>query len=286
MAKLTENQALKMLKDGTKKSGFVKGGQNKPPRECGNCIWQGLGSCGHPLVLADPANTARNDYDRFPVDEDDCSDFFQSRGNVLLWIVRHGATITDTKGQHGGWQNDPLNEEGQRQVALTKKFMEGKPYKHVFSSDMLRAIQTAKIISGQDPEQDKTIRPWDVGAFTGKDSDLYKEQFNEYVKHPARQIPGGESLAEFSARCWKAIQKYIEFARENGPCLIVCHSRDFSQFKNQIEGKNEFEKPESWDKVAEGGVMVVLDEVNDGKHELKVEIVYNRGDEGALNFAS
>lgn len=284
MAKMDEKQALVMLKDGTKGSGFVRGGQNKPPRQCSNCIWMGMGSCGHPLVLADPANTARNDYDRFPVDADDCSDFFQSQGNVLLWIIRHGATITDTQGKHGGWQNDPLNEEGRKQIELTKKFMEDKPYKHVFSSDMLRAVQTAKIITGQDPEQDKILRPWDVGAFTGKDSDLYKEQFEEYMKHPARQIPGGESMAEFAARMWQAITKYIAFARENGPCVIVCHSRDFSQFKNQIEGKNEFDKPDKWDKVAEGGVMVILDDHD--THELKVEIVYNRGDEGEINFAS
>lgn len=282
MAKLTQIE----LKDGTEKSGFVHGGQNMPPRECGNCIWSGLGSCGHPIVLADPENSARNDYDRFPVDDDDCSDYFQSRKNVLLWVIRHGATITDIQGKHGGWQNDPLNETGKQQVELTKKFMDGKPYKHVFSSDMARAIETAKIISGKAPEQDKLLRPWDVGAFTGKDSDLYKEQFEEFLKHPARQIPGGESLAEFAGRMHKVLEKYVSFARENGPCLIVCHSRNFSQFKNQIEDKNEFDKPDAWDKVAEGGVLVVLDEVKDDVHSLKVEIVFNRGDEGKLNFAS
>lgn len=280
--KMDIDVAVSELKDGTKKSGFVHGKQNMPPRQCGNCIWMGMASCGHPLVLADPENSARNDYDRFPVDEDDCSDFFQSQKNVLLWIVRHGATITDVQGKHGGWQNDPLNDVGKQQVALTKKFMEGKPYKHVFSSDMIRATETAHMISGEAPEKDQMLRPWDVGAFTGKDSEVYKEQFDEFLKHPARVIPGGESLAEFAGRMYRVLEKYVTFARENGPCLIVCHSRNFSQFKNQVENKNEFDKPDDWDKVAEGGVMAVLDE--DG--ELKVQIVFNRGDEGELNFNS
>ena len=270
------------LKDGTEKSGFVRGGQNKPPRECGNCIWMGMDSCGHPLVLADPANSARNDDNRFPVDADDCSDYFQSRGNVLLWIVRHGATVTDVQGKHGGWQNDPLNDTGRKQAQEAKRYLEGKTFKHVFSSDMARAVETAKIVSGTDPEQDKWLRPWDVGVFTGRDSDLYKEQFKVFLKHPAREIPGGESFAEYAARMHKVLLKYIDFARENGPTLLVCHSRNFSQFKKQIENKNEFDKPDDWDKVSEGGIMTVLDE--DG--ELKAEIVFNRGDEGQLNFAS
>lgn len=271
------------LTDGTKQSGFVTGSENKPPRECGNCIWMAFGSCGHPLVLADPENTARDDYDRFPVDADDCSNAFQSRGNVLLWIVRHGATVTDVQGKHGGWQNDPLNETGKQQAELAKKYMDGKPVKAVYSSDMVRAVETAKIVFGTEPERDALLRPWDVGAFTGKDTDVYKEHFKEYLKHPARQIPGGESLAEFAQRMHQALNKYVSLAREDGPIGIVMHSRDFSQFKKQIEDDNEFEKPEDHDKVGEGGIMVVL-EGKDGK--LKVEIVFQRGDNGETKLGS
>lgn len=274
------------LTDGTEQSGFVRGGENKPPRQCSHCVWFAFKSCGHPLVLADPENQARNDEDRFPVDEDDCSNAFQSNGNALLYIVRHGATITDLQGKHGGLQNDPLNETGRQQAAKAKKYLGDRVIKHAFSSDMARAIETAHIIFGEVPEQDKALQPWDVGFFTGKDHDLYKEQFKVFLKHPAREIPGGESMAAYADRMHKALLKYIAFARENGPTLLVCHSRNFSQFKKQLENKNEFDKPDDWDKVAEGGIMVVLDEVKEGVHELKVEIVYNRGDNGEINFHS
>ena len=275
------------LRDGTKTSGFVRGGQNRPPRECGNCIWVGMESCGHPLVLEDEENSLRNDYDRFPVDGDDCCNNFQSQGNVLLYIVRHGATVTDVQGKHGGWQNDPLNEVGRGQARLAKLFLEGKKFGPVYSSDMSRAIETAKIISGQDPMQDKQLRPWDVGIFTGKDHDLYEKEFKVYLDHPTREIPDGESMAAFATRMHKALIKYIAEARERKvPGLIVCHSRNFSQFKRQLENKDELDHPDEWDKVNEGGIMTVLDEVTDGKHELKVEIVFNRGDEGKINFGS
>jgi len=271
------------LKDGTKFSGFVHGGENKPPRECGNCIWMGFASCGHPVVLQDPKLKDKlNDLERFPVDNDDCCDFFQSKGNVLLWIVRHGATIPDEQGKHGGWQDDRLSDTGLRQAQQARDYMQDKNYKHVFSSDMARAVSTAKIISGRDPYKDPELRPWDVGIFTGKDHDAYEDQFQVFLDHPAREIPDGESMAEYAVRMHKALLKYIAFARANGPCLLVCHSRNFSQFKKQIEGVNEFDKPDKFDKVKEGGIMTILDE----KGELKVEIVFNRGDEGDVNFAT
>ena len=268
------------LKDGTKKSGFVGGAQNVPPRSCSNCIWQGMGSCGHPIVVADPEALPKNDDNRVIVNPDDCSDFFQSLGNVLLYIVRHGVTTPDTQGVHGGWQDDPLNAEGKKQAERAKKYLEGKDIDNVFSSDMARSVETAKIITGQNPEKDPALRPWDVGVFTGKDHDLYKQQFKHYLDHPMQSIPDGESMADFADRIRRTLEKYIAFARENGPTLLVCHSRNFSVIKRVIENKNQFDKPDEWDKVREGGIMTILDE--DG--ELKVEIVYNRGDEADVNF--
>lgn len=282
---MADSVARSEIKDGTKQAGFVRGKQNKPPRWCENCIWMGFASCGHPIVVSDP-DLKLNDMDRVPVDGDDCCDNFQSLGNVILWIVRHGSTHNDQLGKHGGWQDDPLDAIGRKDAEQARKYLEGKKFKHVFSSDMSRAHETAKIIApGHGVETDKVLRPWDVGIFTGKDHDLYKKQFKIFLDHPAREIPQGESFAEYAARMHKALLKYITYAKENGPTLVVTHSRNFSQFKKQIENKNEFEKPEDWDKVAEGGIMAVLDE--DG--ELKCEIVWNRGDEKELkelNFAS
>ena len=279
---MADKMAPEELKDGTKESGFVRGGQNIPPRQCGNCIWMGFGSCGHPTVVADP-ELPRNSEGRVPVDVDDCCDSFQSQKNVLLYIVRHGSTTTDTAGKHGGWQNDPLNAEGTQQAQQARRFMEGKKFREVFCSDMERAVQTAKIVAPHIlPERDPQLRPWDVGIFTGKDHDTYKKQFDVYLDHPARVIPDGESMAEYAVRMHKVLLKYIQMAKESGPLLLVCHSRNFSQFKKQIENENEFDEPEKWDRVKEGGVMTVLDE----DPELKVEIVFNRGDETDINYGS
>jgi broad specificity phosphatase PhoE len=272
------------MADGTKQSGFVTGSQNKPPRECGNCIWMAFASCGHPSIVSDKELKDRLNADgRVKVDEDDCSNHFQSQGNVLLWIVRHGVTTPDELGLHGGWIDDPLNDAGKQQAEDAKKYLAGKKFKHVISSDMDRAQETAGIIAPDHKRYvDKQLRPWDVGKFSGKDHDIYKDEFESYIKHPTVQIPDGESMAQFGMRMHSVLMKYVEFAKKNGPTLLVTHSRNFTQFKKHIEDKNEFKKPNDWDKVREGGIMVVLDE--DGF--LKVEIVYNRGDEADVNFSS
>lgn len=275
------------MQDGTKESGFVTGSQNHPPRECGNCIWMGLGSCGHPKVVADPElEDKRSDVSgRVTVDEDDCCNHFQSQGNVLLYVVRHGVTTPDELGVRGGWNDDPINETGKQQAEDVRDYLKGKTFKHVISSDMDRAQETAAIIAPNHKRYtDQQLRPWDVGKFAGKDHDLYKDEFDQYQKHPSMKIPDGESMAEFATRLHGALMKYVEFARKNGPTLIVMHSRNFTQFKHHIEDSSEFKKPTDGDKVREGGIMVILDEGKE--HQLKAEIVFNRGDEGDTNFSS
>lgn len=271
------------MADGTKQSGFVTGSQNKPPRECGNCIWMGFASCGHPMIVSDPDLKDRlNDKGRVTVDEDDCSNHFQSQGNVLLYIIRHGVTTPDELGLHGGWIDDPLNAAGKEQAEDAREYMKGKVFKHVISSDMDRAQETAGIIAPDHKRYaDKILRPWDVGKFSGKNHAEFADEFEHYIEHPTMQIPDGESMAQFGTRMHNALLKYIAFARKNGPTLLVMHSRNFTQFKKHIEDKNEFKTPNDWDKVKEGGIMVILDE--DGF--LKAEIVYNRGDEADVNFS-
>lgn len=279
----TKEAKQQEMADGTKQSGFVTGSQNKPPRECGNCIWMGFASCGHPMVVSDPDLKDRlNDKGRVKVDEDDCSNHFQSQGNVLLYVVRHGVTTPDELGLHGGFIDDPLNATGKEQAEDVKEYMKGKAFKHVISSDMDRAQETAGIIAPAHKRYvDKQLRPWDVGKFAGKDHAENKDEFEHFVKHPHIQIPDGESMMEFGVRMHGALLKYVAFARKNGTTLLVMHSRNFTQFKKAVEDKNEFKKPKDWDKVREGGIMVILDE--DGF--LKAEIVYNRGDEADTNFS-
>jgi broad specificity phosphatase PhoE len=270
-------------KDGTSISGFVHGGENKPPRECGNCIWMGMESCGNNLVILDP-QVPKNKDGRGIVDSDDCCNSFQSKGNAIIYIVRHGETEGNKKKEFRGWIDIPLNDQGISEAKLARKFLEDKGIKEVFCSDLGRAVHTAKLVMpSKNPEHDNNMRPWDVGIFSGKSRDIYQSSLNKYIDNPDTPIPDGESLREFAERNRKALEKYIKIAKKEGPILLAVHSSNCIQAEKLIEGKDELGRPEDVDRVLPGGVMCILDE---GEAGLKIEVVFGDSPEKEANYGS
>lgn len=271
--------------DGTKQSGFVTEQENKGPRQCSNCIWQGMDSCGHPMVISDPELQDRmNDIGRIDVDPEYCSNYFQSRGNAIIYAVRHGETDGNKEKKFRGWIDVALNDTGIAQAKLARKFLADKGIKEVFCSDLGRAVTTAKLVMPTiSPEHDKDLRPWDVGIFSGKERDIYQDSLNKYIDDPEKPIPDGESLKEFADRNKKEIEKYLKIAKKEGPILLVFHSSNAIQMEKLIEGKDELGRPEDVDRVLPGGIMCVLDEGDAG---LKVEVVFGDQPEKPANYGS
>lgn len=256
-------------KDGTRLSGFVRGGENAPPRQCGNCVWMAAGRCNHPLVNEDP-ETEKDNMGKAIVDADDCCDNFQSRGNAVIYILRHGATVANTDDTFRGWRDVPLDPEGRKQAKASAKFLEDKNIKSIYTSDLSRAKETAEIVGrilDLPIEEDKRLRAWDVGAFAGKSRKTHQKAFDKYVAKPKEEIPMGESLSEFSERVEEAHEDY---AKKKGPSLLVTSSSTCIQLEKQAEGKDPLGKPDI--AIPPGGVMVILDE--DG--ERKVEEIFGK----------
>lgn len=80
MAKKKKDQSAQ----GTKASGFVTAEENKPPRECWNCIHYNLDvmACYNEDVMNDPEKKPiANDDGSIPAGYFDCSNYFRSRGS-------------------------------------------------------------------------------------------------------------------------------------------------------------------------------------------------------------
>ena len=271
-------------KDGTKQAGFVRGGENKPPRQCGNCVWSGIGSCGHPQVVSDP-ELKTNDLGRVPVDSDDCSDFFQSRGNALIYVIRHGSTQFNEQHAFRGWINVDLDKKGKAQAKLAREFLADKKIKAVYASDLDRTVHTAKLVMpSKAAEKDNNLRPWDVGVFSGKPKERYQEALNHFIDNPDLDVPEGESLKNFAGRMEKAFKKYLAIAKENGPILLVFHSSNAIQFEKQAEGKDELGRPEDAELVSPGGIMVILGEETENGMIYKAEVIF--GDTKPASYGS
>lgn len=65
-----------------------------------------------------------------------------------IGLIRHGTTLWNKEGRVQGHTDNPLDEEGFRQAALLAKALSGEPWEYLYSSDMLRARQTAEVIAG------------------------------------------------------------------------------------------------------------------------------------------
>lgn len=145
-----------------------------------------------------------------------------------IYIVRHGDTKFNSDGtgeRVRGWSNVPLTAQGQKEALQAAQKLKGKPIAGMVSSDLVRAQQTAAIISkviGIKPELDPKLRTWNVGIYSGGKSDEVQHEIDEYVNHPQQPIPGGESFHTFMQRVFgaagAAAQKY--FGR---PTLLVTH---------------------------------------------------------------
>jgi broad specificity phosphatase PhoE len=271
-------------KDGTPASGFVHNSENRGPRQCGNCIFYNENEkCSSKAVVEDP-DVPKNSDGTAKVDADDCCDHFMSRGNAVVYILRHGETANNKNKLFRGWINVPLNVTGKKEAQIAREFLADKKIKRVFCSDLDRAELTAKLaLPSIKAERDPLLRPWDVGVFSGKPRDQYQEELNHYIDNPEKPIPDGESLKEFSKRMGKTLARYIKEGQESGPILLVTSSSNAIQAEKFIEGKDELGRPEDVDRVLPGGIMAILDEDKAG---LKVEIVFGDSPEKSADYGS
>jgi len=254
------------------------------PRQCGNCIFYDENEkCSNRTVIEDP-EVPKNGDGTAKVDADDCCNFFMSRGNTVVYILRHGQTTANKQKRFRGWIDVPLNDTGKKEAQTAREFLSDKKIKRVFCSDLARTELTAKLaLPSVKAERDPLLRPWDVGVFSGKPRDENQEALNHYIDNPDKPIPDGESLKEFSKRMGKALARYIKEGQEDGPILLVTSSSNAIQAEKFVEGKDELGRPEDVDRVLPGGIMAILDEEKAG---MKVEIVFGDAPETNADYGS
>lgn len=82
-----------------------------------------------------------------------------------IFLIRHGETDWNVEGRPQGWEDIPLNDHGKEQVAYLGYCFSGLPIGAVYSSVLLRAMETAKAISIYHPSSrrvyDSALRFYD-----------------------------------------------------------------------------------------------------------------------------
>lgn len=118
---------------------------------------------------------------------------------VELTLVRHGATDLSDAGQFNGWTDVPLNERGRAQgLALRDRL--SSDYDGIWSSDLLRATETAAIasvIATPDPR----LRELDFGEVEGKTwGGCTPDVQRSLLGFDSFEAPGGESTRKLRDR--------------------------------------------------------------------------------------
>lgn len=119
---------------------------------------------------------------------------------VRVSFVRHGQTDWNVDHKLLGWTDIPLNLEGERQARLLGATVDISRYTDVWSSDLRRASDTARL-AGWDATPDIRLREIDFGEIEGHTwAELDTEARAHLSAFDGFAAPGGESVAAFSQR--------------------------------------------------------------------------------------
>ena len=138
-----------------------------------------------------------------------------------LYLVRHGQSAGNAEGRFGGHSPTPLSQLGVQQAGLTAQILAKENINAIYTSDLLRAVQTAEPLAKLlDLPIIKTsaFRERNVGVLEGKTFDESKEEFpNDYYALVNRNvhhvITEGESYRHLLRRATGALREILNIHR-------------------------------------------------------------------------
>jgi alpha-ribazole phosphatase len=162
-----------------------------------------------------------------------------------LYLVRHGQTDWNVEGRYQGQTDVPLNAAGRAQAELLSAQLAGVPFTAIYSSPLVRATETAKILarpSGLPVQCDARLREINLGLWEGQLSTEiaahYPAAWAERRSDPLHaRVPGGETVPEVAARLAE-IANAIAQAHPAGPVLIVSHGLALSTLLCQAQRRS------------------------------------------------
>jgi len=145
-------------------------------------------------------------------------------------LIRHGETEWNSQKRMQGHSNSDLSSVGQAQIQALGQWMKNVPFDLIYSSDSLRAKQTAEAItqfSGHELKIDLRLREKNLGVFEGLTSEearerhpevfrLFKTAGSKYV------IDEGESTQQLQDRALEIVNE-IRIKHPEERVLLVTH---------------------------------------------------------------
>ena len=152
---------------------------------------------------------------------------------MRIYLVRHGETEWNKSRRFQGRSNLPLNQKGIKQVKALALALKNKPLKAIYSSPLIRALETARLIKAFHPSipifEEKGLIEMDLGEFDGMKAQEWAEQYPDFRKawneNPACvKMPGGESLKEVQIRAKDTLKRITRAYSPDSSILLSSHN--------------------------------------------------------------
>lgn len=154
-----------------------------------------------------------------------------NRNYTTFYIVRHGQVDWNAKGLVLGQKDHPLDESGKNQAKQLAKEIKDIKFDAIFSSDLLRAKETAEIIASERkiPVQvDKALREQTFGHFEGWKKNEFISLFDKW-NEMSDEERHNYTLSDDMESNASAVNRLINFLKQTSneylgkTVLIVAH---------------------------------------------------------------
>lgn len=135
-----------------------------------------------------------------------------------LYLIRHGQSAGNAEGRFGGHSATPLSELGELQARATAEYLSREKIDAIYSSDLLRAVQTATPLAellSIDIRETNAFRERHVGVLEGLTFTESKENYpTDYYALVSRNvnhvITEGESYRQLLRRANRELRTILD----------------------------------------------------------------------------
>jgi len=151
-------------------------------------------------------------------------------GATTVWLIRH-ASPDGANGRCYGRHDIPLSQDGLNQAKQISARLTSESISQIYSSNLSRAVETARIISEPHGLTVQTIEGLgeihfgDLEGLTYEEiQKRYPDIFESWMTRPTEtQFPNGESFQQMSVRVLRAFDSLTSNHR-NQSIVVVAHS--------------------------------------------------------------
>ena len=127
---------------------------------------------------------------------------------MRVYVIRHGESETNLKGQWTGWIDVSLTEKGKSDAKAAGEYLKNVTFQKIYTSDLKRARQTAEAaLPDCHYETTAALREINVGSLARKPLSIITNVEKVNASKEGYGIYGGETRTEFADRIREFVKR-------------------------------------------------------------------------------